>query len=357
MVRILHAADLHLDSPFAALTPEQAADRRRLQRQIPGFLADLCRERDCQLLLLAGDVFDGARVCPETVEALRSAFARCPAEIFIAPGNHDPYTPDSPWARTAWPENVHVFNGDLDSVTLPDLGCRVWGAAFRGREARDLLHPVPREDGLLEIGVLHGDPENPGPYNPMTAAEIAACGLDYLALGHIHKTAAPRQAGRTWYGWPGVALGRGFDETGVHGAFLAELDGETCRAALLPLPGPRYETWTVAAGEDPEAAVLSALPPDSRETVCRLILTGETVPFDRAALAEKLSPHFTALELRDETVPPRDLWADCGSRTLRGLTLEALKRQYDAAPDPEARRTVALAARYALAALEGREAP
>lgn len=357
MLRILHAADLHLDSPFAALTPEQAAARRRLQRQLPGLLADLCREQNCQLLLLAGDVFDGARVCPETLEALRDAFVRCPAPVFIAPGNHDPYSPDSPWAGMDWPENVHVFTGAMEPVTLPELGCRVWGAAFQGREARELLRPVSGRTGLLEIGVLHGDPENPGPYNYISPMALESCGLDYLALGHIHKTAPLRKAGRTWYAWPGVALGRGFDETGVHGAYLVELDGQTCRAELLPLPGPRYERLTVEAGADPEAAALAALPPDSPETVCRLTLTGEAPPFDRAALAEKLRPYFAALDLRDETVPPRDLWADCGTQTLRGLTLAVLKQQYDAAPDRETRRTVALAARYAVAALEGREAP
>ena len=358
MLRILHAADLHLDSPFAALPPEQAAVRRRLQRQIPSHLAALCRAQECQMLFLAGDVFDGERVCPETLEALAAAFAECPARIFIAPGNHDPYTADSPWARTAWPENVHIFTGAMEAVTLPALSCRVWGAAFQGREARDLLRPVPpADDGFLELGVLHGDPENQGPYNPISPVSLEACGLDYLALGHIHKTAPLRQAGRTWYAWPGVALGRGFDETGVHGVYRVELDRQSCHAALLPLPGPRYERLTVAAGENPESAALAALPPDSREIYCRLTLTGETAPFDRAALEERMSPYFAALELRDETVPPRELWDGCGERTLRGLTLAALKQQYDAAPDQAARQTVALAARYALAALEGREAP
>lgn len=359
MLRILHAADLHLDSPFTALTPEQAAERRRLQRQLPEKLVDLCAERDCRLLLLAGDVFDGELVCPETLEAMRAAFTRCRARIFISPGNHDPYTPDSPWARTAWPEQVHIFTTQAwEPVTLPDLGCRVWGAAFSGREARELLRPVPaRADGLLEIGVLHGDPENQGAYNPISARQLTECGLDYLALGHIHKTAPLRQAGRTWYAWPGAAMGRGFDETGVHGAYQVELDGQSCRASLLPLPGPRYVRLTVSVDGDPEEAVMAALPEDSGSLICRLTLTGEAEPFDRAALEARLESRFAALDLRDETVPPRDLWEGCGAQTLRGLTLQALKKQYDAAPDQEARQTAALAARYALAALEGREAP
>lgn len=358
MLRILHGADLHLDSPFAALPPEQAAARRRLQRQLPEKLVDLCRERECHLLLLAGDLFDGERVCPETLEAMQAAFRRCPAPVLIAPGNHDPYTPDSPWAKTVWPEQVHIFSSQsLEAVELPELRCRVWGAAFAGREARDLLRPVDRRDGWLELGVLHGDPETQGPYNAISPGQLAACGLDYLALGHIHRTALPRQTGRTWYGWPGVAMGRGFDETGVHGVLEVILDSEGCRGTLLPLPGRRYEKLAVAAGEDLEAAVLAALPPDSENMICRLTLTGEAAPFDRTALEARLASRFAALDLRDETVPPRDLWAGCDDETLRGLTLRALKSQYDAAPDQETRRTVALAARYALAALEGREAP
>ncbi len=358
MLRILHAADLHLDSPFAALPPEQAEARRRLQRQLPGKLVDLCRERDCRLLLLAGDVFDGERVCPETLEAMRAAFDRCPVPVFIAPGNHDPYTADSPWTGTVWPEQVHIFSGPtLEAVELPALRCRVWGAAFQGREARGLLRPVARRDGWLELGVLHGDPESQGPYNPISPQALAGCGLDYLALGHIHRTALPRQAGRTWYGWPGVALGRGFDETGVHGVLEVCLDGGRCHGTLLPLPGRRYEKLTVAAGEKPEEAVLAMLPPDSENLICRLTLTGEAPPFDRVALAARLAACFAALELRDETVPPRDLWQGWEDETLRGLTLRALKNRYDAAPDQETRRTAALAARYALAALEGRDAP
>lgn len=361
MLRILHAADLHLDSPFAALTPEQAAARRRLQRQLPERLVDLCQERDCRLLLLAGDVLDGGLVCPETVEAMQAAFARCRVPIFIAPGNHDPYTPDSPWARTAWPDQVHIFRSQAwEPVTLPELGCRVWGAAFQGREARELLRPVPvRNDGLLDIGVLHGDPEHTGPYNPISPRQLAECGLDYLALGHIHRTAPPRRAGRTWYAWPGVAMGRGFDETGVHGAFQVDLDLERnlCRASLLPLPGPQYAQLTVSVDGDPEKAVLASLPEDSQSLICRLTLTGEAEPFDRAALEARLAPRFAALELRDETVPFRTLWEGWDAQTLRGLALQTLKQQYDAAPDQETRRTAALAARYVLAALEGREAP
>ena len=82
MLRILHGADLHLDSPFSGLTPELAAQRRKLQRRLPAEIVRLCNDHGCDLLLLAGDVFDGARVCPETLDALRRALAECRARVY-----------------------------------------------------------------------------------------------------------------------------------------------------------------------------------------------------------------------------------------------------------------------------------
>lgn len=346
MLRILHGADLHLDSPFAALPPEQAAARRKLQRQLPDRIAELCLEHRCDLLLLAGDVFDGRRVSPETMQALRDALGRCGARVFIAPGNHDPYTDDSPWAVTVWPDNVHIFTEASDCVTLPDLDCRVWGGAFSEAECYEPLPPV-QSKGLLEIGVYHGDPTHPGPYRYLPEEQLRSCGLEYLALGHVHKPQLPRQVGKTWVGWPGVALGRGFDECGAHGVFLTELDHGSCLTTALTLPGPRYECITVTADAEP------ILPADPDQVICRLTLTGEWDSPDLEAVYQKWSSRFLALEVRDETTPPPDLWSACGDGTLRGMTMEILKTRYDDG-DP---KLAALAAKYVLAALEGRDAP
>ena len=62
---------------------------------------------------------------------------------------------------------------------------------------------------------LHGDALNAGsPYNAVTREQIAASGLCYLALGHIHEKSGLQRAGETFYAWPGCPMGRGFDELG-----------------------------------------------------------------------------------------------------------------------------------------------
>ncbi len=348
MLHILHTADLHLDSPFAGLSPEKACRRRQLHRQLPAIMAQLCRDHGCDLWLMAGDVFDGAHVCPETVEALQKAFALCGVPVFIAPGNHDPYTDQSPWATAVWPDNVHIFTGAMSRVELPKLACRVWGAAFQSKEASGLLQPVEKVPGLLDIGVFHGDPVNPGIYDYLPASVLETCNLDYLALGHIHKAAFSQKAGRTHYGWPGSAAARGFDELGRRQAFLVELNFDRCHTTSLPLPGITYEILRVQPGEQPEQAIREALAPFGADTVCRVILSGEAPPVDLRLLAKKLSGLCLSLELQDETTPPTDLWAGRGDRTLRGLALDTLYQAED-------RELADLAARYLLAALEGRD--
>ena len=121
MIKLFHGADLHLDSPFSSLSPEQAQERRGLQRKLPEKMVALANERGCRLMLLSGDIFDGAEPYPETVQALKQALSCFDGWVFIAPGNHDPYTPQSVWAQQTWPENVHVFCDGYACVTLAQL--------------------------------------------------------------------------------------------------------------------------------------------------------------------------------------------------------------------------------------------
>lgn len=349
MLRILHGADLHLDSPFSAFSLEEGAKFRKLQREALLELTEKCRQLHCDLLLLAGDVFDGTPV-PETVEALQEALANCGAQVFIAPGNHDPYTTRSVWADAHWPENVHIFGGEMTAVTLPSLSCRVWGAAFRGIEAEGLLKPIlSAEDGFLEIGVFHGDPVNDGPYHPISRETLMTCGLDYLALGHIHKESTLEKAGKTFYGWPGCAMGRGFDECGEKGVWYIELEKGNCRQSFLPLSFPRYEILTLPADR-------ISIPPETEGSICVLVLTGESDPVDTKAVENRLKDRFLSLEVRDATTPKRDLWAGCGEQTLRGMALAHLKETYDRTQEGE-KPVVLQAVRCLLAALEGREQP
>ena len=89
MLKIIHGADFHLDSPFSGLSPEQAVQRREEQRELLDRLAALARDRQADLVLLAGDLLDSERVYRETALALSRALGAIPCPVFISPGNHD----------------------------------------------------------------------------------------------------------------------------------------------------------------------------------------------------------------------------------------------------------------------------
>lgn len=358
MLTILHAADFHLDSPFAALTEAQAVLRRKEQRTL---LDELRKAASgCDLVLLPGDLLDSGVCHGETSEALEAFLNALPGEVFISPGNHDYYASESPYARMRLRENVHIFTASQpEAVELPALGCTVWGAAFTSRRSRGLLRGFTGpQDGRLHLMLLHGDVSAAsGDYGPISEAEIAASGLSYLALGHVHAASGLRKSGGTYWAYPGCLMGRGFDEQGQKGCLRIELDGEGCKADFIPLSGRQYAELCVDVTEasDLLEAIRAALPEDAERHILRILLRGEWAEKpNTAALEAALQPMCFQAEVRDETRLRRDVWDEISDDSLRGCFLRVLREKYDASPEAEKPKII-LAARYGLAALDYRE--
>ena len=261
MLTFLHAADFHLDSPFHALPPEQAAERRQ---------ADTARQAQVDLVFLAGDLFDGQRARPETVQALYQVLEELEAEVFLSPGNHDPYSPTSPYGKFPWPDHVHIFTQAAPArVEVPQLGAVVYGSAFTSLYRMDspLAGFHAQEEDLAAFGCFHGDLSSAhSRYGPITHNEIAASGLHYLALGHSHSASGLKRAGKTYYAWPGCPEGRGFDETGDKGVYLGQLEGGRVSLDFVPLAGGGTSppAWTSPARTPPRRWRRSSAPPGRR---------------------------------------------------------------------------------------------
>ncbi|MBD5161492.1 MAG: DNA repair exonuclease [Oscillibacter sp.] len=362
MPKIIHAADFHLDSAFGGLPTEKARERRRESRELADRLAELVRVERADLVLLSGDLFDGERVFPETLERLKAALARMACPVFISPGNHDPYTSRSPYALGPWPDNVCIFREEgLSSAALPELNCVVYGGAFTGPERTgqalaDLSLP---RDGRTHILCLHGDVGAPGSaYGPILREQLAASGLSYAALGHIHQYSGVRRDGGTFWAYPGCPEGRGFDELGDKGVLAGTVEPDGAALRFVPLCRRRYRILEAdVTGSSPGEALEAVIPETAAQDVCRIVFTGEADErgVDLPVLESAYRSKFYALELRDKTRPAGRLWERAGEDSLRGLFLREMKERYDAAPDEAVREEVALAVRFGLAALEGRD--
>ena len=342
-MRVLHSADWHLDAPFAGRTTDEAAYLRRELLAVPGKVADLCIARQCDLVLLSGDLFDGA-YSRESCRVLYDALERMAVPVFIAPGNHDYIGMNSPWVRESWPDNVHIFDKErMESVAVPELDCRIYGAGYQSMDCPGLLAGF-RTEGKekYHIGILHADPTQAAtPYCPLTAEQIKESGLVYLALGHVHKTGSFR-SGQTLCAWPGCPMGRGYDETGEKGILIVEMEGEA-QTSFIPLNTPRFYDLQGEA-----AALAEMLPPAGSNDFYRITLTGYA---GGQICAPDRYPH---LELRDRTVPETDLWGAAGEDTLEGIYFGMLRDAMEGADEAQ-RRKILLAARISRQILDGQE--
>ena len=343
-MKILHTADWHLDAPLQG----HGEKLRQALAAVPGQIFEICRQEACDLVLLSGDLFDGAYT-PHTYQNLYDVLKAMAVPVFISPGNHDYCGVESPWIKELWPENVHIFRSQqIESVAIPELNCRIYGAGFGAMDCPALLEGfVANGPEKYAIGIFHGDPTQVNsPYNPITKAQAQVSGLDYLALGHIHK-ADSFYAGKTLCAWPGCPMGRGYDEPGEKGVYIVEL-GETATLRFCPLDTPRFYDLL---SEPKDLA--SILPPVGNENYYRITLTGSCEMPDLESLQAEYA-RFPNLLLRDKTTRPVDIWGSLGEDSFEGVYFGLLRQAMESA-DREEQQEILLAAQLSRQLLEGQE--
>jgi len=343
-MKILHTADWHLDAPLLGHGP---ALRKALEA-VPGQIFEVCRREQCDLVLISGDLFDGAYT-PRSYQIAYDVLKAMSVPVFITPGNHDYCDANSPWLKEMWPENVHIFKSSrVESVAVPELDLRVYGAAFESMDCESLLQNFRAEcDAAYAVGIFHGDPvQTNSPYNPITKAQVQDSGLAYLALGHIHK-ADNFRAGKTLCGWPGCPMGKGYDEPGEKGVYVVTLE-ETASVKFVPLDTPQFYDLETKPQE-----LSNILPPVSSENYYRVTLVGACEAPNLSALQIEFA-HLPNLTLRDKTTRPADVWGSLGEDSFEGVYFGLLKQMLDDASEEE-KEEILLAAQISRALLEGEE--
>lgn len=346
MIKILHSGDWHLDSPLQGKSEAQGSLLRAELDRIPEKLAALCKEENCDLVLLSGDLFDGAYT-QESYRTVFDALKTMGVPVFITPGNHDFICPESPYEKELWPENVHIFRKqEIEWVDIPSLCLRVYGAGFQSMDCPSLLDGFRAQENA--VGVFHGDPTQlNSPYNPVTKSQVLGSDLRYLALGHVHKGDG-FWAGDTLCAWPGCPMGRGWDEQGDKGALIVTLTDKT-EIRFVPLGAPQFHDIAV----DVKEGVASVLPAIANDDFYRVTLTGESETIDLERLQAEFSG-FPNLVLRDQTRRPVDLWKCLGEDNFEGLYFGMLKEALTDA-DAQMQEQILLAAKLSRQILDGQE--
>jgi exonuclease SbcD len=229
----VHAADLHLDSPFAALNVDNP-DLVRILRSATFEAFDrvirLCLEEQVDFLLVAGDVYDGSDRSLRAQVKFRDGLQRlheAGIRSFVVHGNHDPL---DGWSSTLeWPSGVHVFGEHLETTEVKRDGsllARVQGISYPKRdERRNLSLLFQPTDSAFHIALLHanvGSDTGHEPYAPCTLEDLIKSEIDYWALGHVHSQRV-LSAHLPFVVYPGNTQGRNIKETGEKGCYLVKV--------------------------------------------------------------------------------------------------------------------------------------
>ena len=239
MFRFVHAADLHLDSPFLGVRqthPELAKRLRQATFDAYDALIQLCIDQEVQALLIAGDIFDGdTRSIPGQLKFVKGLerLSRAKIPVFICHGNHDPLNLWDKAILAMIPAGVHQFGTTPECVPVnPEDASSplICGFSYPTREVREsVLEGFPDGDpSRLTIGLLHanvgGDADH-DPYAPCTVEELCDKGYDYWALGHVH-TRAIKHSPHPTIVYPGNTQGRHKKEQGPRGVYVVEVDDQ-----------------------------------------------------------------------------------------------------------------------------------
>ena len=296
LIRFVHAADLHLDSPFVGI--------RSVDADIASVLAeatfkaydniiDICIREQVDALLVAGDVFDGAdrslRAQLRFVDGLRR-LDEAGIRSFVCHGNHDPL--DGWESRLELPPGCHRFGPQVEHVPVfPEAPERVvvHGVSYPQREVRENLIPSFEKagPGPFHIGLIHANVDNNtahDPYAPCSLSDLVETGYDYWALGHVHTREILRESGPTVV-YPGNSQGRHVNEAGARGVYVVEVsDVREVHVEFRAVDVVRWESAEISITDlETEQQLLDAIDDrlttlqieaDDRHLVVRLSLTG-----------------------------------------------------------------------------------
>ena len=319
-LKIIHTADIHFDTAFSGLAEtNKAAVRRQDLRKTFSSIIELSKTAD--MLFISGDLFDGKMVSRTTLDFLKREFEKIPhTRVFISAGNHDCYDENSVYHTFDFGDNVHVFKTTPERIETEFAD--IYGVSFQKANDERVLLPeftVVNPD-KINLLVLHGNLAGEG-YNPIKLSDLERCGMDYVALGHIHTASGIESRGNCYFAYPGCPEGRGFDETGEKGVLALTVSKGSVQADFVPTCQRRYVRERIDVSDAESLDDVLAL---VGETYCgdahmyRIYLTGNSrFPIDTEVVKNSISGFDVSVI--DETKPFVDFARLSQEFTLKGL--------------------------------------
>lgn len=368
-LRILHTADVHLGRSFVQLGP------CALERQ--GDLVDtftrICDQAiayDVAAVLIAGDLFDVYDPTDALVGQVQGQLTRLRNAgiwAYVIPGNHDEYSyPRSVWKRHEF-TGAHVFTEPtFTTASFEYDGARVYvhGLAYDHTVCKDPLPTLTRSDDGVHIAMLHATVDVPDyqrveqRYLPLSGAQLRGMGVDYVALGHIHRSHAYRDAQGLFASYPGSPEGLTAREVGDRYVALIEFDGGAPTLERVKVNKRTVVRDTVSVDDMTMAEMAGAIRNVAgTDMLLTASLTGS--PRDVPSvenLVGQLRDRFFWVDIEDGTAMVNSLRIEeiAAENTIRGQFVRSMRGRIQAAEDDDTRVTLELALKFGFLELEKR---
>ena len=316
-MRIIHTADLHLDSSLSAyLKGEKGKKRSAELRENFRRLVNYAKENEVSAVLIAGDMFDRSIVTGKTEDILIYEIQNAPdINFYVIKGNHDEAV--NFWDSPDIPANLIVFDEIWKSCPLSDK-TDIYAAEIKKNNVGSLVSSLLTNPDKINIVMLHGqisDYASAGKEECIPLNNLKNKNIDYLALGHIHSYKAGEIDSRGIYVYPGCLEGRGFDEDGEKGFVLVDIDEDSMKVnhTFVPFAGRRVyveEVDVSGCSTTPEMEDrINSLSVIKNHTVnsddmLKIILTGKLfmdVTVDTIGLNEHFKDDYFVFKIEDNT--------------------------------------------------------
>lgn len=309
-MRFIHCADIHLDSKMETnLSSPKAKERKKEILNTFERMVAYATENDVKAIIIAGDMFDTARITNITKTRVLNAISKNPNIDFLyLSGNHDESSFISLIEDV--PKNLKIFGNKWTTFEYGNI--KITGVCLNENNSATIYDTLNLGSNDINIVVMHGQISK---HNSKEKGEIINLtklknkNIDYLALGHIHSYIQDKLDKRGVYCYSGCLEGRGFDECGDKGFVLLETDNDKVLTKFIPFAKRQlvelivditgYDNWF-----DIESEVLEQSKKLSFDNLLKVTLKGKyKIKLDKhLGMLEQKLEKFYFVKIKDESI-------------------------------------------------------
>lgn len=313
-MKIIHCADLHLDSKMTAnLSKEKAKERKMEILRTFSRMVEYAKKNDVSVILIAGDMFDTRNVSATARNMVRDVILQNPEIDFLyLKGNHDHDNFLSKLDEI--PDNLCLFNDKWTTYTYGNVA--ISGLELNAENTMTAYNSLVLDHDKYNIVTMHGqlaEYKSKDKTETISLDDLKNKNIDYLALGHVHGYRMQRLDARGVYCYPGCLEGRGFDECEEKGFVVLDVDTTTRTATtefvtiaartLYTLP---VDVTGILTTQDAAARMEAELAKTqyASKSLVKFVLQGEVdveCELETAFLEEQFAEYFYFVKVQNDT--------------------------------------------------------